>query len=321
MFSGHDKVALSEGAISHQDRRHGPTAAIEARFHYRALPRRIFHRGKLEQFRLKQQRLEEGIDPFPGHGGNMHELRIAAPLVRHHFPARELGLHPLGISAFLVHLVDRNHKGDICRPSVSHGLFRLRHHAVVRGHNEDHDIRELGPPRPHSRKGGVTGGIEEGHRAVPRIHVVRPNVLGNAPRLTTGHAGFANIVEERSFTVVDVTHHGHHRCARLALAFDFQGLEVLLLDGIGGHGLCPVTKLLHQEDGRILIEHLVDGGHHPHAHELLNRVPRLNGQPLCQVAHGDRFRHLNVPGHHFRRPLKALGFRHALRRCPALALR
>ena len=321
MLTGHNKVALPEGAVSHQHRSHGTATAIQTRFHHRPLPRRIIHRGELEQFRLKQQGLEKGMDAFPGHGGDVNKLRIAAPLVRHHVPACQFRLDPLGIGPFLIHLVHRHDDRHVRGAGMGHGLFRLRHDPVVCSDHEDDDIRELGTPSPHRREGGVSGRIEEGYGAVPRIDVIGPNVLRNAARFAAGHASFTDVVEKGGFAVVDVTHHGHHRCPGLALAFDLQGLEVLLLDGIGRDGLRPVAELFHQQDRRVLIEHLVDGRHHPHAHELLDGIARLNGHALGKLTHGDRLGHFDVPGNHFRRPLKALGLRHALRRRPALALR
>jgi hypothetical protein len=67
---------------------------------------------------------------------------------------------------------------------VLDGLARLRHHAVVGRHHQDHDVGGLGATGTHGGEGLVAGGVEERDHAARRFHMVGTDVLGDA-------AGFA----------------------------------------------------------------------------------------------------------------------------------
>ncbi len=56
-------------------------------------------------------------------------------------------------------------------------------------------------------------GIQEGDHAVIGFYVVSTDVLGDATRFAGGHFSRTNVVKQRGFTVVNVTHDGHNRRA------------------------------------------------------------------------------------------------------------
>src|SRR5947209_6094523 len=71
-------------------------------------------------------------------------------------------------------------------PRMVDGLHRLRHDAVVGGHDQDDDVRRLGTPSPHGRERFVTRRVEEGDLAVRRRDLIGPDVLRNAAELLLG---------------------------------------------------------------------------------------------------------------------------------------
>ena len=92
-------------------------------------------------------------------------------------------------------------------------LSRLRHYAVVCGHHQNYDVGDLRASRTHGRESLVTRGVQEGNRTVGGCYAIGANVLRNATGLASGNLRLPDIVEQRGFTVVDVAHDGHHRCA------------------------------------------------------------------------------------------------------------
>ena len=98
---------------------------------------------------------------------------------------------------------------------MGNGFLGLRHHIVIGSDDDDGDICHLGTTGTHGGERLVTWRIEESDvLAVLHLHVVCTDVLRDTTSLTCNHVGLANIVEERSLTVVNVSHHGDDWCAR-----------------------------------------------------------------------------------------------------------
>ena len=62
---------------------------------------------------------------------------------------------------------------------------------------------------------GVAWRIQECHDALVGFDMVGADMLRNTTGFAAGYFGFANVIEQRGFAVVDVAHHGHNRRARL----------------------------------------------------------------------------------------------------------
>ena len=131
----------------------------------------------------------------------------------------------------LVDLVDRDDDRDVGSLGVVDGFKRLRHHAVVGCDHDDDNIRDLGAASAHAGKGFVTRSIEEDDLAarsrrilLGELHLVGADVLSDAAGFAGGDVGLANGVEQRSLTVIDVTHDGDDWRTR-----DFELVEVILL--------------------------------------------------------------------------------------------
>ncbi len=95
-----------------------------------------------------------------------------------------------------------------------------------------HDVGGLGATGTHRGKRGVARGVEEGDHAAVGFHVVGADVLGDATGFAGRYLGAADVVEQRGLAMVDVTHDGDHRSARLGFAFELQGLGQLLFQGV-----------------------------------------------------------------------------------------
>src|SRR5690606_31014505 len=137
--------------------------------------------------------------------------------------------------------------------------------------------------RAHGAERGVTGRVEEAHHAALGFHMVGADVLRDAASLMRGDAGLADVVEQRGLAVVDVTHDGHHRRTRHEFAFVIDGLHEVLLHGVGGHQLGLVAHFLHDEGRGVLVQHLIDGGHYAHGHQLFDDLAGLYGQTVGEV--------------------------------------
>ena len=90
----------------------------------------------------------------------------------------------------------------------------LRHHAVVRRHDDDGDIGHLGAARAHLGEGLVTGSVEEGDVMTVVLDPPGADDLGNAARFGRGDVALANLVQQRRLAVIHVSHDGHDGSAR-----------------------------------------------------------------------------------------------------------
>ncbi len=142
------------------------------------------------------------------------------------------------------------------------GFQGLRHHAVISRYHQHGNIGYLCPAGAHGRKGLVSGSIEENNLPSLIGNLISADMLGNAPGFARRYIGFANSVEQRSFTMVDMAHHRDYRRARQALrgiVFHFRNLCRIPV-GFLQSDLHP--KFLTDEQGGIIVNILIDGYHH-----------------------------------------------------------
>ncbi len=114
-------------------------------------------------------------------------------------------------------------------------LDRLRHDPVVGGHHQDRDVRDLGAARTHGSERLVARRVDERDAATAAIDLVRTDVLGDAAGFARHDVGVADAIEQCRLAVVDVTHDGDDRRARLE-----QRLIVLVI----GREECDQLDLL-----------------------------------------------------------------------------
>ena len=175
------------------------------------------------------------------------------------------------------------------------GFLGLRHDAVVGRDDQYDDIGHLRAARPHCRESLVTGRVEERDHAPGCLHMIGPDVLGDAARLTRRDARAADRVEQRGLAVIDVAHDRHDRRPRQNLgcghACRFGKQRVRIIQ------LCRrrlVSHLLRHDHRGLLIENLVDRHHLPQPHQRLDDFRRLDRHLVGEIRNGDGLRHGDI---------------------------
>ena len=162
------------------------------------------------------------------------------------------------------------------------GFDRLRHNAVIGGHNQNHDVSGLGAASPHAGEGFVTGRIEEYDLAAVRRrllvqnrYLVCANMLRDATGFASGHVGQPDGIEQRGLAVIHVTHDGHHRRTRDTFRRDafLAGSSLRNFFGSllfeGDHIGIRAEEARHLA-GKFRVEGLIDGSEHTAGQQARN---------------------------------------------------
>ena len=175
-------------------------------------------------------------------------------------------------------------------------LGGLRHHPVIRRHDQHYDVGYFRAPCAHRGKRLVTRSVEERDHSLWRIDVVGADVLRDAAGFAAGNPCASNIVEKRGLAMVDMAHHRHNWRARLQP--DLARHRLLLgqkrVGIIEFRALGNVPHLLHQNHGGILVEHLINGHHAAHLHEGLDDFGRLHRHLMSKVPNRNGFRNRDL---------------------------
>jgi hypothetical protein len=163
-------------------------APIETRLDDRTLGRRVHRRLQLQHLGLQQHVLEKTVHALAGACRDRDERRFAAVFLRHDPLRDQLLLHAIGIRLGLVDFIYRDDERDVRSLRVMDRLDRLRHHTVVRGDDQNHQIGDLRTARAHRSECLVARGVEERDDPARSGHVVRADVLRDPARLARGDA-------------------------------------------------------------------------------------------------------------------------------------
>ena len=290
LLADDEDVALAQGAVLHQNRRHRAAADIELRLDHRTLGGAVGVGLQFEDLGLQRDRFQKLVEPVTLDRRNLDVLHVARHLLDDHLVLKQVGPHLVGVGIGAVDLVDRHDHRHLGRLGVVDRLDGLRHHRVVGGHHKHHDIGHLRAAGPHRGEGGVARRVEERQDlTVLRRHLVGADVLGDAAGLAGHDLGIADRVEKRGLAVVDVAHHGDHRRARL------EGLRILVLDAVDhvfdvgvrdAHDL--VAEFLDDQFGGIGVDGLVLGRHDAVVHQRLDDIGHAFGHPVGKLGDHDR---------------------------------
>ena len=149
------------------------------------------------------------------------------------------------------------------------GFLGLRHDAVIRGHNQHHDVCYFRPTRTHARERFVARRIHKNHAALVHHHFVRPDVLRDSTGFACGNICFADRIQKARFPVVHMTHDRHHRRPRLQTFF---GLFLCYLEYhffFKRDHAHHATERFRERRRRRHVERLVDAGKHPSIQQSL----------------------------------------------------
>ena len=179
-----DDVADAQRSVLNEHGRDRAAAAVERRFDDDARRATVLVGLELFEIGLEQHGFEQLIDPAAIARRDRHHLDLAAPFDGLQTFVGQLLLDAIGLSVFLVHLVDGDDDRHAGRFDMRNRFARLRHDAVVGGHDENRDVGDLGAARTHRGERLVTGRVDERDLAIVLLDGVRTDLLSDA-------AGFA----------------------------------------------------------------------------------------------------------------------------------
>ena len=110
---------------------------------------------------------------------------------------------------------------------MADGFLSLRHDTVVDGHDQNGDVGHVGSASAHLGKGFVARSIDKGDGMAVSFNLIGSNVLGDAAFFARNDVNADNPVQERGFSVVDVSQEGNNRRTRL----EQSGIIVFFVDG------------------------------------------------------------------------------------------
>ena len=295
--AGDDRVTDPQRATLNQHGGHRSTTTVQVRLDRHTLG---LHVGVGPQVQRgvggQQHRFFQRLDVGALLGGDVDEHRVAAEILCHQTIFGELAADLGRVGAFLVDLVDRHHDRHIGRLRVVDGLHRLRHHAVVGGDHQDRDVGGLGTTGTHGGERLVTRGVDEGDQPLAALEVdadlVGTDVLGDAAGLALADSGIPDGVQQPGFTVVDVTHHGHHRrtlfevvLAALVLAVgEVEGLQQLAVFVLRADDLDDVVHLAAEQLESLVADRLGGRDHLAEVEQRLHQGRRVGVDLVGEVA-------------------------------------
>ena len=165
-------------------------------------------------------------------------------------------------------------------------LLRLRHHAVVRGDDEDGDVRHLRTAGAHRRERLVARRVEERELAAVDLGLVRADVLRDPAGLGLDDGGGADRVEQRRLAVVDVTHDRHNGRPGREVRFGvLDDLRLLVVGRVLDRDLA--LDLGCDQLDLVVGERLGRGTHLAEAHQDLDDLRHRHAECGRQVLDGD----------------------------------
>ena len=163
------------------------------------------------------------------------------------------------------------------------GLLGLWHDTVVGSNDDDSDIGHLCTTGTHGCERFVTWSIKEGHlAAVFECNMVGTNMLCDTTGLTCNDIGAADVVEQLSLTMIDMTHH----CDDRWTAHEFVLIVFLVgkfLLNLFTYIFSLKTELVSYEIDSFGIKTLVDRHHNADAHACLDDLNYTDVHHCCKV--------------------------------------
>ena len=274
-----------QGTAGHEHRGNRAAALVELSLEDVARSERIGVGLEFEHVGLEQDGLEQVVDTDLLLGGDVDEHVLSVPLLGDDAVLGELLAHAVGVGTRLIDLVDGDDDGNAGGLGVVDRLDGLGHDAVVGSHDQDDDIGHLGAAGTHGRKGGVTGGIDEGDLTVVDHDLRSADGLGNSARLAGSDAGVTDGVEEARFAVVDVPHDGDDRGARLKVGRIVVEREGVLL--LGGDDLYLAAQVVGNELDEVVGHGLRHGKRRAQQEQALDDVVGRNVERLGELLDGN----------------------------------
>ena len=270
-----------------------PRPRSKTRLEHDAGRRRFRIRLRLLQFGDEQDHFQQVVETGLLLGRNLAGDDVTAVVLDDQLALHQLLLDAIGVGAWLVDLVDRNHQRHLRRLRVIDRFERLRLDAIIGCDHEHDDVGRFRTARAHQRERLVARRIEERDPLPPRLDLVGADMLRDAASLARGDVRAAQRIEQRRLAVVDVSHHGHDRRSGLQV---FRALFEARVFHLGERDLLGLfleaehlrdrAELERDLDRHLGVERLVDRGEHAAAEQLRDDVFRLAVELLGQLLDG-----------------------------------
>ena len=130
---------------------------------------------------------------------------------------------------------------------MANRFFSLWHYVVICSNNNNHQVGYLCSTCTHCGKCLVTRCVQESD-FLPTFHfyTVCANVLGNPARFISSYISFSDIVKQRGFTVINMTHY----CYNWSASYQIIRVVVWLVDcffDISGDKFNGISKFLRHD--------------------------------------------------------------------------
>ena len=267
-------ITNPQRATLHNDGRHGTTTTIQVGFDSHTLSIHVRVSPQIQRsIGGQQDGLQQPIHIDVLLSRNIDKHGVTTIFFWHQTILGQLATDLLRGRAGLINLIDRNHDRHVGSLGMVDGFHGLRHHTIVGGNHQHRNVGGFCTTSTHGGKCLVTRGIQESNLTFcvvnVHLHLICANTLSDATGLAGTNIGFTDGVQKAGFTVVDVTHDGHHRRAGRQVFFRTGVLTELQVEGFqqfpvfifGGNDLNHVVHFLtEQHEG--FFRHGGRCGHH-----------------------------------------------------------
>ena len=180
-------------------------------------------------FCCQQNHLKQLRNTFFGMCGYRYKNSASAPVLRNQFMLCQLLFYTIDIGTWLIDLVDCNDNLNPCCFCMVDCLNGLRHHAVVCCYYQNCNIGRLCTTHTHCSKCLMSRSIQECDLLTIDLYGICTDVLGDTTGLAGGNVGRTDCIQQRSLTMVNMTHNTDYRrsCNHIVLIlfFLFQKLS------------------------------------------------------------------------------------------------
>ena len=199
----------------------------------------------------------------------------------------------------MIDFVDRDNDRRLGGFGMAQRFERLWHDAVIGGDDQHDDVRHIRAARAHGTESRMAGRIQERDLrqfifplGMREGNGVGANVLRDAAGFARGDIGFADDIEQRGLAMVDVTHDGDDRRARLEIFRFVLDIELDLLDR-GMNDAAAAFAFFHFKPeavfganllGDRFVNRLVDVRENAQLHQVGDDLERLLLELLGQFA-------------------------------------
>ncbi len=295
--TGNYNIRFLQGTVLYQQRCYRATALIQTGFNNNTMGSTVRIGFQFLHFGNQKNGFQQLIQVHTGLSGNRNTDGVTTPLFRNNFMFSQL-LHNFIHGSFrLIHFVDSNHNGNFGSFGVVNGFNGLWHDTVVCGNNQNGNISCQCTSGTHFGKGGMARGIQEGNALTVYVYTVCTNGLRNTTGFSGGNGCVTDGVQNRSFTMVNVTHNTDNRIPRKQIFLCIYGIiDNLIFNGNHVFSFYRGTQLFCKNGSGVKINDIVDGGHLAQGEELLNNFSGSHTQFFCKFTNGDFIAHLDNPG-------------------------